>query len=120
MADENARLRKINAEMLAALQYTSPILQDGLPETVNFDWTKEAIAKVENAIAEAERDLSRISIVILFSHTQPIGTPAHTGLGPKPVQGFLEGVSAVGACDDCGTGLRTGGVAGCTGGSAFL
>jgi hypothetical protein len=33
-----------------------PILQDGLPETVNFDWTKEAIAKVQNAIAEAERE----------------------------------------------------------------
>jgi hypothetical protein len=38
MANENARLRKINAEMLAALQYTLPILQDGLPETVSsFD-----------------------------------------------------------------------------------
>jgi hypothetical protein len=56
MADENARLRKINAEMLAALQYTLPILQDGLPETVNFDSTKEAVAKVQNAIAEAERE----------------------------------------------------------------
>jgi len=56
MAEENARLRKINAEMLTALQYTLPILQDGLPETVNFDWTKEAIAKVQNAIVEAERE----------------------------------------------------------------
>jgi hypothetical protein len=56
MADENARLRKINAQMVAALQYALPILQDGLPETVDFDWTKEAIAKVQNAIAEAERD----------------------------------------------------------------
>ena len=46
MADENARLRKINAQMLA---------EEGLPETVNFDWTKEAIANVQNAIAEAER-----------------------------------------------------------------
>jgi len=55
MADENARLRKINAQMLAALQYALPILQEGLPETVNFDWTKEAIAKVQNAIAEANR-----------------------------------------------------------------
>jgi phage-related minor tail protein len=56
MADENANLRKINAEMLAALKYTLPILQDGLPETVNFDWTKEAIAKVQHAMAEAERE----------------------------------------------------------------
>jgi len=55
MADENARLRKINAQMLAALEYALPILQEGLPETVNFDWTKEAIAKVQNAIAEANR-----------------------------------------------------------------
>jgi hypothetical protein len=55
MADENARLRKNNAQMLAALQYALPILEEGLPETVNFDWTREAIAKVQNAIAEAER-----------------------------------------------------------------
>jgi hypothetical protein len=54
MADENVRLRKINAQMLAALQYALPILQQGLPETVNYDWTKEAIDKVQNAIAEAE------------------------------------------------------------------
>jgi hypothetical protein len=56
MADENARLRKTNAQMLAALQYALPILQQGLPETVNFDWTKEAIDKVQNAIAEAAGD----------------------------------------------------------------
>ena len=56
MADQNARLRKINAQMLAALQYALPILQQGLPETVNFDWTKEAIDKVQSAIAEAESD----------------------------------------------------------------
>ena len=55
LADENARLRKVNAQMLAALQYALPILQQGLPETVNFDWTQEAIAKVQNAIAETER-----------------------------------------------------------------
>ena len=57
MADENARLRKINAQMLAALQYVSPLLRDGLPATVNFDWTMDAIAKIQNAMAEAERDL---------------------------------------------------------------
>jgi hypothetical protein len=56
MADENAKLRKINAQMLAALQYALPILQQGLPETVNFDWTKEAIDKVQNAIAAADSD----------------------------------------------------------------
>ena len=55
MADENARLRKINTQMLAALQCALPILEEGLPETVNFDWTKEAIANVQNAIVEAER-----------------------------------------------------------------
>ena len=27
-----------------------------LPKTVDFDWTKEALVKVQNAIAEAERD----------------------------------------------------------------
>jgi hypothetical protein len=56
MADENARLREINARMLAALEYALPILQQGLPDTVNFDWTKEAIDKVQSAIAEAESD----------------------------------------------------------------
>jgi hypothetical protein len=56
MAEENARLRKVNAQMLAALQYVLPILQQGLPDTVNFDWTKEAIDMVQNAIAEAARD----------------------------------------------------------------
>jgi hypothetical protein len=56
MADENARLRKINAQMLAALQYVLPILQQGLPDTTNFDWTKAAVDKVQNAIAEAESD----------------------------------------------------------------
>ena len=56
MADENARLRKINAQMLAALQYVLPLLRDGLPATVNFDWTTDAIAKIQNAMAEAERD----------------------------------------------------------------
>jgi hypothetical protein len=56
IADENARLRKTNAQMLAALQYVLPILQDALPETVDYDCAKEAVAKVQNAIAEASRD----------------------------------------------------------------
>jgi hypothetical protein len=56
MADENTRLRKMNAQMLAALEYALPILQQGLPDTVNFDWTKEAIDKAQSAIAEARSD----------------------------------------------------------------
>jgi hypothetical protein len=56
LADENVRLRGINAEMLAALKYALPVLQDGLPESVDFDRMKEAVAKVQYAIGEAERD----------------------------------------------------------------
>jgi hypothetical protein len=36
MADENARLREVNAQMLAALQYALPILQEGLPDTAKL------------------------------------------------------------------------------------
>jgi hypothetical protein len=56
MAEENSRLRKINSRMVAALEYVLPLLEQGLPATVDFDWTKEAIAKVQDALAEAERD----------------------------------------------------------------
>jgi hypothetical protein len=56
MVKENARLRGVNAKMLAALQYVLPLLQDGLPATVDFDWTREAVAKIQDALAEAERD----------------------------------------------------------------
>jgi hypothetical protein len=56
MAEENARLRKINSQMISALEYVLPLLQEGLPATVDFDRTKEAIAKVQDALAEAERD----------------------------------------------------------------
>ena len=38
------------------LRYVLPLLQQGLPTTVNFDWTEEAVAKVQDALAEAERD----------------------------------------------------------------
>jgi len=54
LTNENARLRRINAGMLAALKFALPVLQDGLPESVDFDWMKEAVAKVQDAIAEAE------------------------------------------------------------------
>jgi len=56
MADEVARLRRINSQMLAALRDALPVLRDGLPTTVDFDWTKEVIAKVQDAMAKAERD----------------------------------------------------------------
>jgi hypothetical protein len=56
MEKENARLRDVNAKMLAALRYVLPLLQEGLPATDDFDWTKEAVAKVQDALAEAERD----------------------------------------------------------------
>jgi hypothetical protein len=56
MTEENARLRKINSQMISALEYILPLLQQGLPATVDFDWTEEAIAKVQDALAEAERD----------------------------------------------------------------
>jgi hypothetical protein len=56
LADENVTLRKINDQMLAALKYALPVLRDGLPKAVNYDWTREAVAKVQNAVAEAERD----------------------------------------------------------------
>jgi hypothetical protein len=56
MAEENVRLRKINSQMISALEYILPLLQQGLPATVDFDWTTKAIAKVQDALAEAERD----------------------------------------------------------------
>jgi hypothetical protein len=56
VADENTRLRKINRRMLQALQCSLPILQAGLPVSGNFDAISEAVVKVQNAIAEAERD----------------------------------------------------------------
>ena len=56
IAEENARLRKINSQMISALEYVLPLLQQGLPATVDFDWTKEAVEKVQDALAEAERD----------------------------------------------------------------
>jgi hypothetical protein len=59
MAEENARLRKVNSQMISALEYVLPLLQQGLPATVDFDWTKEAVAKVQDALAEAERDWSK-------------------------------------------------------------
>jgi hypothetical protein len=42
--------------MLAALQYSLPVLQESLPASVNFDSIQKAVAKVQGAIAEASRD----------------------------------------------------------------
>lgn len=56
MADENAKLRKINSQMISVLEYVLPLIQQGLPATVDFDRTKEAVAKIQDALAEAERD----------------------------------------------------------------
>jgi hypothetical protein len=33
-----------------------PVLRDGLPASVDFDRVKEAVAKVQDAMAEGERD----------------------------------------------------------------
>ena len=41
--------------MASALEYVLPLLQQGLPASVDFDWTREAVAKVQDDIAEAER-----------------------------------------------------------------
>jgi hypothetical protein len=56
MANEYYRLREINARMLAALQGALPILEDCAAGTADPDWTKEIIAKVQNAIADAASD----------------------------------------------------------------
>jgi len=56
LAEENARLHSINAKMLVALEYVLPLLEQGLSSAVDYDQTQEAIAKVQDALAEAERD----------------------------------------------------------------
>jgi hypothetical protein len=56
LADENDRLRMINAEMVAALESALPILQEGLPAVVNVDLAKEAVAKVQGVLGKAESD----------------------------------------------------------------
>ncbi len=54
---ENAELRRINLEMLAALKCALPVLRDGLlPGVVDFDAIKDATTKVQSAIAQAESD----------------------------------------------------------------
>jgi hypothetical protein len=54
---ENARMRHINAELLAALKNALPILRDGmLPDSIDFDAVQDATTKIQNAISAAERD----------------------------------------------------------------
>ena len=53
---DNDRLRVVNAQMLEALTYVLPILRDAIPASVSFDWTRGGLAKVQGAIADAERD----------------------------------------------------------------
>jgi hypothetical protein len=56
LADENDRLRMINAEMLAALQSALPILQEALPAIIHLDSAKEVVVKVQAAIGKAAAD----------------------------------------------------------------
>jgi hypothetical protein len=56
MAEENARLRKINSQMISALEYEIDRRGKPLLQQRQHDWTKEAVAKVQDALAEAERD----------------------------------------------------------------
>jgi hypothetical protein len=56
MSNENARLREIKDQMLAALHDALPILEECLPSTSDPDRTEGVIAKIQNAIAAAESD----------------------------------------------------------------
>jgi len=56
LGEENDRLRRINAEMLRALEAALPILQDAAPPAVDLDAAREVIAMVQAAIAGAQRD----------------------------------------------------------------
>lgn len=56
LADENDRLRTINAEMLSALQSALPILQEALPAVIDCDSAKDVVLKVQAAIGKAACD----------------------------------------------------------------
>jgi hypothetical protein len=54
---DNARMRRVNVQLLAALKYALPVLRDGLlPDSVDFDAVQDATTKVHDAILAAERD----------------------------------------------------------------
>lgn len=56
LVNENDRLRRINAEMLAALESALPILQEASSPAADIDSAEGVIAKVQAAIANAEQD----------------------------------------------------------------
>ena len=56
LADENDRLRMINAEMLTALESALPILQEALPAVIPLDSAKDVVLKVQAAIGKAASD----------------------------------------------------------------
>jgi hypothetical protein len=57
LEDQNAALRDVNAQMLAALKCALPVLRDGLlPDTVDYDAISTAVSKVQDALANAEED----------------------------------------------------------------
>ena len=56
LAEENNRLRMINAEMLAALESALPILQEALPAGIDFDTARDVVSKVQAAIGRAASD----------------------------------------------------------------
>jgi hypothetical protein len=56
LADENDRLRIINAEMLAVLESALPLLQEALPAVIDLDSAKDVVLKVQAAIGKAARD----------------------------------------------------------------
>ena len=56
LADENDRLRMINAEMLTALESALPILQEALPAVIALDSAKDVVSKVQAAIGKAASD----------------------------------------------------------------
>jgi hypothetical protein len=56
LAQENDRLRAINAEMLAALESALPILQEALPVVIDVDSAKDVVVKVQAAIGKAASD----------------------------------------------------------------
>jgi hypothetical protein len=56
LAQENDRLRMINAEMLAALESALPILQEALPAVIDLDSAKDVVVRVQAAIGKASTD----------------------------------------------------------------
>ena len=63
LADENERLRRINAEMLAALKSALPILEDASPPAVGFNSARESDCQGPSCHCQRRpRSLSRWSL----------------------------------------------------------